>query len=45
MDVEERLEKLFEARSNGQFKVQVIIGSAMGGERDHVEAASSCGLE
>lgn len=45
VDVEERLEKLFEARFRGRFKVQVIMGCTTGGERAHVEAGSSCGLE
>ena len=45
VDVQFKFKELLEERSNGEFEVRVIIGSAMGGERDHFEAASQGALE
>ncbi|NMB16538.1 MAG: TRAP transporter substrate-binding protein [Firmicutes bacterium] len=45
VDVQNKFKELLEERSNGEFEVRVIIGSAMGGERDHFEAASQGALE
>jgi len=45
VDVQQKFKELLEERSNGEFQVRVIIGSAMGGERDHFEAASQGALE
>jgi tripartite ATP-independent transporter DctP family solute receptor len=45
VDVQNKFKELLEERSGGKYEVRVIIGSAMGGERDHIEAASAGALE
>ena len=45
VDVQYKFKELLEKRSNGEFEVRVIIGMAMGGERDHIEAAQTGALE